>query len=118
MNNILVSPNFKLKEFECRDGSHQVVLHSELLEKLQALRSALGRPVIINSGYRNPEHNKRVGGSPTSLHMQGMAADIRVPGMSPQELAKAAREVGFRGIGNYTTFLHVDIRQDKKEWKG
>ncbi len=95
MNNIRVSPNFLMQEFECRDGSHQVVLHSELLEKLQSLRSALGRSVIINSGYRNPEHNRRVGGSPTSLHLQGMAADIRVQGMRPRELVTAARAAGF-----------------------
>ncbi len=110
INNIRVAPNFLLREFECQDGSHQVVLqHRELLERLQALRDALGRPVIINSGYRNPAHNAAVGCSPTSYHLRGMAADIRVPGMSPQALAGAARLAGFRGIITYNAFVHVDV---------
>ena len=74
------------------------MLHRELLERLQALRDALGRSVIINSSYRNPAHNIAVGGSPNSYHLRGMAADIRVPGMNPAELTEAAGQAGFRGI--------------------
>ncbi|MEW5920673.1 MAG: D-Ala-D-Ala carboxypeptidase family metallohydrolase [Bacillota bacterium] len=102
INNIRVAPNFLLREFECKDGSRQVVLHRELLERLQALRDALGRPVIVN--------NAAVGGSPHSYHLRGMAADIRVPGLSPAELATAARQASFRGIIIYPTFVHVDVR--------
>ena len=118
MNNIQVSENFKLREFQCKDGSHQVVIHSELLRRLQELRNRVGRPVYINSGYRNREHNARVGGTPNSYHLRGMAADIRVTGMNPGDLAKAAREVGFRGIGIYRTFVHVDVRPNRAEWRG
>ncbi len=110
LNNIRVAPNFLLREFASRDGSHQVVLHRELLQRLQALRDALGRPVIINSGYRNPAHNEAVGGSPNSYHLRGMAADIRVPGIHPAALAEAARQAGFRGVITYATFVHVDVR--------
>ncbi len=110
INNIRVAPNFLLREFECRDGSHQVVLHRELLERLQALRDMLSRPVIINSGYRNPAHNAAVGGGPDSYRLRGMAADIRVPGLSPAELATAVRQAGFRGIILYSTFVYVDVR--------
>ncbi len=118
MNDIRVAANFHLWEFECRDGSHQVVLHSELLRRLQDLRSNLGRPVYIISGYRNPEHNAQVGGSPQSYHLQGRAADIHVPGVSPRELAAAAREAGFRGIGTYSSFVHVDVRRERAAWEG
>ena len=118
MNNIQVAENFILREFQCRDGSFQVVLHSRLLGRLQALRSALGRPVYITSGYRNPRHNARVGGAPDSLHVRGMAADIRVPGITPGALAQAAREAGFNGIGIYDAFLHVDIREHPATWRG
>ena len=110
INNIRVAPNFLLREFECRGGSRQVVLHRELLERLQALRDDLSRPVIINSGYRNPSHNAAVGGSPTSYHLRGIAADIRVPGVSPQVLAESAGKAGFRGVITYATFVHVDVR--------
>ena len=118
MNDLQVSENFRLREFECKDGSHQVVLHSELLRRLQDLRSALGRPVYITSGYRNREHNARVGGSPNSYHLRGMAADIRVPGVNTRDLAAAAREAGFRGIGIYNSFVHVDVRINRAEWRG
>lgn len=110
LNNIRVAPNFLLREFECKDGSRQVVLHRELLERLQALRDTLGLPVIINSGYRNPTHNTAVGGTPDSYHVRGMAADIRVPGMSTGALAGAARQAGLRGVIPYHTFVHVDVR--------
>ncbi len=112
INDIKISDNFNLSEFECKDGSHEVMLHSELLERLQALRSTLGRPLIINSGYRNESHNRAVGGHQHSYHMRGMAADIRMPGVSVQQLAAAARQMGFRGVVPYPdrNFVHVDVR--------
>jgi uncharacterized protein YcbK (DUF882 family) len=110
VNNIRVSTNFFLREFECKDGSNQVVLHSELLRRLQALRTAIGKPIVINSGYRNATHNKAVGGSPNSYHLRGMAADIRVAGMTPKALAEAARKAGFKSVIVYSTYIHVDVR--------
>ena len=50
---------------------------------LEPLRVKLARPVVITSGYRSLALNRAVGGSPTSHHMQGRAADLIVPGMSP-----------------------------------
>ncbi|SMP57148.1 YcbK family protein [Anoxynatronum buryatiense] len=116
MNRIKVSENFYLREFECKDGSHQVRLHPQLLEKLQQLRNKLKRPVIITSGYRNPAHNARVGGSPTSQHLLGTAADLQVTGVSIHQLALEARQVGFTGIGIYDTFVHVDVRATPASW--
>ena len=48
---------------------------------LEVLRERSGGPVRINSGYRSPQLNKKVGGAPTSNHLTGCAADIRVTGM-------------------------------------
>lgn len=118
MNQIRISENFFLREFECRDGSHQVALRHELLDKLQQLREEAGRPVIITSGYRNPAHNRAVGGSPTSRHLTGEAADIRVPGLHPDEVAQLAAAAGFTGIGIYPGFTHVDIRPVPARWRG
>ena len=47
---------------------------------LEVLRGRVG-PIIINSGYRSPELNKKVGGAPTSNHLTGCAVDIRVAGI-------------------------------------
>lgn len=60
-----------------------------LCEKiLQPVRDHYGKGVKVNSGYRAPEVNKAVGGSPTSDHCQGQAADIEIPGIPNAELAK------------------------------
>ncbi len=118
MNNIQISKNFKLKEFQCKDGSQLVKIDSELLQKLQQLRDLIGKPIMVNSGYRTPEYNKRVGGAKNSYHMQGKAVDIKVNGLSISELKANALEVGFNGVGVYKNFLHVDIRRIKVVWRG
>ena len=48
---------------------------------LEVLRKRYGKPIIINSGYRSPQLNKKIGGVPTSNHLTGCAADIRVANM-------------------------------------
>lgn len=116
MNKIMVSKNFSLHEFECKDRSHLVKIDEELIEKLQKLRDMLGKPIIVNSGYRTSEYNKRIGGALKSQHMLGTAADIRVSKMAPSEVAKYAQQVGFRGIGIYDTFVHVDTRPNTARW--
>jgi hypothetical protein len=57
------------------------------LEVLEPLRSLLGRPIVINSGYRSPEVNRHIGGSSRSQHCLGEAADIECPGVSNLALA-------------------------------
>lgn len=49
----------------------------ELFESFDKLREAWGRPLIISSGYRCIKHNKKIGGAPLSVHMFGLALDIR-----------------------------------------
>jgi uncharacterized protein YcbK (DUF882 family) len=116
VNDVQVSKNFKLYEFECKNGSNVVVLDGELVERMQALRERLGTPIIITSGYRTPAHNMKVGGSPKSQHLLGKAADIVVKGYTPEQVAKAAKDVGFRGIGIYNTFTHLDVREKPTSW--
>ena len=48
---------------------------------LEVLRERYGKPIVINSGYRSPQLNKKIGGVPTSNHLTGCAVDIRVTGM-------------------------------------
>ena len=116
MNNFKISKNFKLREFQCKDNSCLVKVDSKLLDKLQKLRDRIKKPIIINSGFRTEEWNKKVGGSPRSQHLQGKAVDIMVYGMKPTELAKYAEEIGFDGIGTYKNFIHVDVRGYKARW--
>lgn len=118
MNNIKVSENFYLHEFECKDGSNLVKLDSELLDKLQKLRTKLGRPIKINSGYRTPTHNENVGGAKGSQHLLGTAADIVVRGVYPKIVAQEAIVLGFSGVKAYDTFTHVDTRKELKNTVG
>lgn len=74
--NVKLSANFTVKEFACKDGSDSVLVDTALVEVLQKIRDYFGKPVIINSAYRTPEHNRKVGGSSGSYHVKGMAADI------------------------------------------
>jgi zinc D-Ala-D-Ala carboxypeptidase len=103
-------PNFSPAEIACR-GTGQLKLHPTALDKLQALRDRLGKPLIIRSAYRSPEHNRAVGGAPRSKHMEGTAFDIAMSNHDPVVFEAAAREVGFLGFGFYprSGFIHVDL---------
>ena len=121
MNRIKVSTNFSLHEFQCTGAGqvhNHVMLDENLLQKLQQLRTAIGRPIIINSAFRCPQRNAQVGGSPNSQHMLGTAVDIRVNGMTPRQVAAEAEKIGFGGIGIYNTFTHLDTRAGRARWNG
>lgn len=111
-------PNFSPQEIACK-GFGELMLDEGALDKLQALRRALGRPVVINSAYRSEAHNRAVGGSPTSQHRLGKAFDIALRGpasardIEREELIREALEVGFTGIGRYDGFVHVDTGPER-----
>jgi len=116
MNDIKIAENFKLSEFECR-CCKVVKLDSELLDRLQKIRTEAGRPVIINSGYRCPGYNRQVGGAPQSQHVEGKAADFRIPGLSiSQQRQLAEKYFANDGIGYGSSFTHVDTRGHKARW--
>ena len=102
--------SFSPAEIACR-GTGKVKLHPEALDKLQALRDRLGKPLIVNSAYRSPEHNRAVGGATRSKHMDGTAFDIAMGNHDPVAFEKAARAVGFLGVGYYprSGFIHIDL---------
>ena len=70
-------------------GEAEIENLKQLAEKvLQPVRDAYGKGVKVNSGYRHPEVNAKVGGSKTSDHCKGQAADIEIPGVANADLAK------------------------------
>lgn len=106
-------PNFKPIEVACK-GDGMVLIHEQSLDCLQKLRTSLGKPLIINSAYRSPEYNKSVGGAPGSKHLTGQAFDIRItPQVSREEIHKFGKLAGFKGFGDYNTFVHVDTGADR-----
>lgn len=118
--NVKLSRYFKVKEFACKDGSQVVFIDDHLYTVLDILRRKLGKPVIITSGYRTPEWNAKCDGAKYSYHMRGMAADIRVDGISAKELANKLDEIvpDECGIIVYKSWVHFDVRTGKKYRKG
>lgn len=118
---VQLSKNFRLDEFKCKCGKCDPILVDEaLVTWLQKIRDYFGRSVNINSGYRCAKHNAsaKVGGSPSSHHVKGMAADIRVEGITPQEVAKYAESIGIKRIGLYDNFVHIGSDTKKRFWLG
>ena len=116
-----LSKNFRLDEFKCKCGKCDPILVDEaLVDWLQKIRDHFGRSVNINSGYRCAKHNAdpKVGGSVSSHHVKGMAADIRVEGIIPEEVAKYAESIGIKRIGLYDTFVHIGSDTKKRFWLG
>lgn len=115
-----LSANFKVKEFACKDGSDVVFVAPKLVEILQNVREHFGKPVNINSAYRTPAYNKEIGGATYSQHQYGTAADIRINGISPVDVAAYVETLmpDSGGIGIYSTFTHIDVRDVKSRWNG
>jgi zinc D-Ala-D-Ala carboxypeptidase len=108
--------SFSPQEIACK-GTGSIAINEDALDKLQALRDKLGRPILLTSAYRSPEHNKRVGGAKNSQHMLGIAFDVRMENQDPQKFEAAARAVGFTGFGYYPKqgFMHIDTGA-KRSW--
>jgi len=115
------SKNFHDREFVCRDGSY-IPMKEKAIEMIQAVRDELDKPIIINSAYRSPAYNKKIGGAPASKHMLAEAIDFSVPGMRPVDVYAVVLYVvqtkfkNLGGIGLYDTFVHVDCRNSATRW--
>jgi hypothetical protein len=107
-------PSFSPREIACK-GTGSILINEDALDKLQALRTALGKPLILTSAYRSPEHNRKVGGAKASKHMQGIAFDVRMDNHDPHTFEAAARAAGFSGFGYYprSGFMHVDTAEPR-----
>lgn len=134
-----ISKNFSFKEFEASDIATRHHISNSitswlvrdniiaLVENiLQPLRDAWEEPLVINSGYRCLELNKKIGGVSTSQHVLGQAADVECS--DPLALARLVKklELPFDQMGLYPTFVHLSYNEDRnrnqifysKEYKG
>tara|TARA_R100001086_G_scaffold131067_3_gene68078 strand:- start:4201 stop:4584 length:384 start_codon:yes stop_codon:yes gene_type:complete len=121
-----ITKNFSKSEFDCNCGCEMpedildnIEVHAH---NLQTIRDFLNKPIKINSAYRCPSYNSKIGGASKSEHKNGNASDLSVSSHSPGELADiiegliriGAIEEG--GLGRYNTFTHYDRRGSKARW--
>ena len=106
-------PNFSKAEFDCKHTGKNEMKHS-FMAKLQALRTAYGKPMVVSSGFRDYTHPvEETKPQRNGTHPQGQAVDIKVARKEAYEVLKLAFELGFTGIGisqkgGGGRFLHLD----------
>jgi len=116
-----LSPNFSLDElthtdhrqFDNTPNADELANLSRLAAFLEQVKTVLGgKPVMINSAFRCKQVNDAVGSKDTSQHRIGCAADIRVPGMTPDEVVKAiiASGIGYdQLIREFDRWTHISV---------
>ena len=124
----MLSKNFSREEFACSDGCGFDVVDKELLDIVQDVRDHFDRPVSISGGNRCWDNHVRIYkelglGTPPkkSGHLLGLAADIKVKGVSPTMVkAYVDRKYGEKvNIGLYNTFVHIGIDEPRgRRWNG
>lgn len=108
---------FKRSEFRCDCRGYckgyPVEMDMRLVKLLNDLRAYFGVPITVTSGIRCAKRNKEVGGISTSMHLQGKAADIYVPGVSREKVKAKAYELGakysYYGTPGMGQAVHINI---------
>ena len=113
VGNVILIPNSRTHNVDFENTKPEVLTKLSRAAEMAGLKS-----LKINSAYRDPETNKRIGGARKSRHLRGDAIDISVRGMSTQErkrLIESLIAAGFKGIGVYRTAIHADLG-GKRTW--
>ena len=120
-----LTTNFNLSEFNKHNFTITDTIFQnifELAKNLQVLRDEVKKPIKITSGYRNAEFNKKIGGASQSRHITGEAADLKIEGYTPKQVAAiiekliAAGKMKQGGLGIYSTWIHYDVRGTAARW--
>lgn len=128
-NKMNITPNFSIEEFKCKDGTPYPDKWvsdrlKPLCEALEIIRKTIETPIHISSGYRSPEHNKKVSLATKSEHVEGRAVDIVTRTLSPLKLYNTIEKlisdnkIPQGGLGLYRSWVHYDIRGVKARWRG
>ena len=116
-----MTPHFTLAEltrtdhrqFDNTPNNDEIANLTRLAQFLELVKVKLGnKPIMVNSAFRSKAVNDAVGSKDTSQHRLGCAADIRVPGMTPNEVVEAVMESGLRYdqiIREFDSWTHISI---------
>lgn len=122
------SPHLFWSELACNDGTpYPLQWRTDptrliaLAAVFERLRAAVGEPLLVHSAYRTPAYNRRIGGARLSQHLEGRALDLSPTRgrITLDELWNVARalatdDVRLRGLGRYSSFLHIDVRRSPR----
>jgi len=101
------------RQFDNTPNDSELANLLRLAEFLEQVKTALdGKPIMINSGFRSKQVNDSVGSKDTSQHRVGCAADIRVPGMTPDAVVKAVIAAGLpydQIIREFNSWTHISV---------
>lgn len=101
------------REFDNTPNADEIANLTRLALFLELVKTKLGgKPIMVNSAFRSKQVNDSVGSKDTSQHRLGCAADIRVPGMSPDEVVRAIMSFGLyydQIIREFDSWTHVSI---------
>ena len=104
------------REFDNTPKASELANLMRLAALLEQVKTVLGgKPVMINSGFRSKQVNDSVGSKDTSQHRLGCAADIRVPGMTPNEVVQALikSDIGYdQLIREFDSWTHISVPND------
>ena len=106
------------REFKNEPNPSEIANLQRLAELLEQVKVAIGgKPVMVNSAFRSKQVNDAVGSKDTSQHRLGCAADIRVPGVTPDQVVKAimAAKLPFdQLIREFDRWTHISVQNDPK----
>ena len=115
-----LSKHFNVQEFRCKCGkTHDILISQELVYQLERLFDTLGcSKIIVSSGHRCSEYDKKIGNSGVGQHILGKAADVYCydqnnKAISTKIVSCVAQDLGFGGIANINsayTWIHLDVR--------
>ena len=121
-----MTPHFSLseltvtdhREFKNEPNPSEIANLQRLAELLEQVKSVLGGvPIMVNSAFRSKQVNDAVGSKDTSQHRLGCAADIRVPGVTPDQVVKAIMAAGLpydQLIREFDRWTHISVQNDPK----
>ena len=98
----------------CLRTGAETPIDPRLIDLLYRIALRTKQKIVLVSGFRAPMFSLAT----LSYHTRGMAADIRIPGMTPLMARDLAESMGVHGLGYYPVsgFIHVDVRDDKSRW--
>mgnify|MGYP003658304055 CR=1 FL=1 len=101
------------REFDNTPNADEIANLTRLAIFLERVKAKLGgKPVMINSGFRSKQVNDSVGSKDTSQHRIGCAADIRVPGVTPNEIVQTLIDSGLpydQIIREFDSWTHISV---------